>query len=393
MKQSKSIGEKFFCAAPASSLFVDPFGKISSCCSGTSYYGNLASNIPLDQIIHSDLAVEVRKNVEEGKVHSYCSGCARSELIANDSQRAFYKTLEVSNPSTFKLKSLDLRWSSVCNFACIYCSENWSSTWNRLKGIPFSKSENLKRVNEILEFIKKHGSDSIEQVLLAGGEPLVQVQNEELLNILPEKCRIFIITNLGVDLEKSSIFQKLKNRSEVTWTISLENIKEKFEYVRQGGKWSIIEKNLETIVNTPGHRFFFLSVFNILSAWDIEEYSEFARNLDTTIAWQTIKDQRNALDPNNFNSTVIKKVVEKLENQKNLTKLTNRNNNMPASLYNNENFIPQTLQYLQTTPRKVDGDKEFRKFITNHEQKYNISGYKFKDLWPDLDNFIQKDLF
>lgn len=377
MKQGSKIGDKFFCAAPASSLFVDPFGAISACCAGESSFGYLTTGETLEDILTKDTVSNLREDIANGVINSYCNGCKRSELMANDSQRTFYQNIDVNNPREFKLKSLDLRWSSACNFACIYCSEEWSSKWSSLKGIAFNKSENLKRSEEILEFIKKHGADSIEQVLLAGGEPLVQVQNSQLLDILPKDCKIYIITNLGLDLSKSSLFEKLKTRGNVYWAASLENIKGKFEYIRQGGNWTTIESNIEVIQNTPGHRFYFLSVFNILSAWDIEEFVGYVESIGASIAWQTIKDGRDALDPKNFNKKVVNQVIAKLKRIK-----------VPPRLFRNDKFIPQTIKYLQSPSSDINGDKNFRDFISEHESKYNITQHKFKALWPDLNNLI-----
>lgn len=376
MKQSINIDEPFYCAAPASSLFVDPHGKISACCSGTYYYGNLFNSSSLEDIVFSQSASLLRDNVFKGIPDTYCTGCLRSELISKDSQRQFYRNLDIENPTEFTLKSLDLRWSTVCNFACVYCNEQWSSTWNKIKGLPPIKSQNLKRVNDLLDFIEKYGSNSIEQVLIAGGEPLLQVQNNRLLDILPNNCKIHIITNLGVDLTKSSIFEKLKNRNKVTWSISIENIKSKFEYVRQGGSWDLFEQNIQTIKTLTSHRLFFLSVLNIFSVWDIEEFTSYANQVGIKIAWQTIKDRADSLDPGNFNRKLKNILLEKLELQKN-----------NSIMFNNRNFIPETINYLKRSS-KGGGDINFRKFIKEHESKYNITEHTFRELWPDLDRHI-----
>lgn len=373
MKQSKFFDQPFYCSAPFTSLFIDPQGRVSACCSGTYEYGNVATSTSLEDLIFSYKVEKLRKDITAGKPNSYCNGCALSEKLAGESERQFFKDLNISTQGPFNLQSLDIRWSTVCNFACIYCSEDWSSLWGKLKKAPPSEQLNVKKVNEILQFIKKYGGSSIKQVILAGGEPLLQVQNSALLDILPEDCNIHMITNFGIDLTKSKIFEKLKKRSKVRWTVSLENIGNKFEYIRQGGKWDLICKNIDTVQKQTNHNIQFLSILNILSAWDIEEFTEFTKSKNMSITWQTIKDRSDSLNVINFNPKIKNKVIQKLESQ-----YINRN------YYTNPSFIEETIKFLKNETSEINGEVNLKKFIGKHESKYNITNYEFSLLWPDL---------
>lgn len=380
MKQAKSFESPFYCSAPSTSLFVGPKGDISACCSGTFKYGSISDNSTLEYVMNSARVKDLRTNVKEGYLDSFCTGCHRDERMSGTSQREWFKDLTVNNPDDFKLKAIDLRWSTVCNFACVYCNEDWSSTWSKLKGIPFSKSDNLLRVNKILEYIKRYGSDSIEQAIIAGGEPLVQVQNNTLLDILPHDCKIDMITNFSVDLSKSSIFEKLKKRSNVTWTASLENTNQQFEYIRQGGTWDIVKRNFDIVKNETNHRYSFLSVFNIFSAASIDDFLDYAEEIQVPVLWQTIKSLAEVLDPANFSEKVREFIVEKLENRKN-----------NLNIVTNKDFIQESIAHIQKGDPSYKADKNFRDFIKNHEAKYNQTNYKFNDLWPELDSLISKD--
>lgn len=373
MKQSKTFSKPFYCSAPFTSLFIDPQGRVSACCSGTYDYGNVSTVDSFEDMVFSYKVNKLRKDITAGTLNSYCDGCALSEKLAGESERQFFKDLDINTQAPFTLQSLDIRWSTVCNFACIYCSESWSSLWGKLKKIPPSEHLNVNNVNKILEFIKKYGGNSIKQVILAGGEPLLQVQNSALLDILPQDCNIHVITNFGVDLTKSKIFNKLKQRQQVRWSVSLENIGNKFEYIRQGGKWDLICKNIKTVQTQTNHNIHFLSILNILSAWDIEEFTEFTKVNNMSISWQTIKDKSDALNVINFNSNIKNKLIEKLESQ-----YINRN------YYTNPSFIEETINYLKNETSETDGKKNLKRFIGMHESKYNITNYEFSLLWPDL---------
>jgi len=380
MKQAKSFESPFYCTSPSSALFVGPNGDISSCCSGTFKFGDITDNSTIDYIVNSPRVKELRNNILNGKLDSFCTTCLRDERMSGTSQRDWFRTIESEEPEKFKLKALDLRWSTVCNFACIYCDENWSSTWSKLKGIPYSKSENLKKVNKILDYIKEYGSDSIEQAIIAGGEPLVQVQNNTLLDILPQDCKIDIITNFSVDLSKSSIFEKLRKRKNVKWTASLENIGQQFEYIRQGGSWDIVKRNFDIVKSETEHTYAFLSVFNLFSANDIDKFLSFSEQIEVPVLWQTIKSDAEVLDPACFSEKVRNFILEKLESRKN-------NLNMVL----NADFISESIKHIQNGSEGYIADKNFRQYIERHESKYNQTKYKFNELWPELDAIIAKE--
>ena len=108
--------------------------------------------------------------------------------------------MDVDLNKEFELKTLDIRWSTICNFSCIYCNEDWSSTWAKKKNLPIV-SDNLTISNDILNYIEKN-SNTIDSIMVAGGEPLLQMQNERLFDILPSDTKIMLISNLGIDLKK-----------------------------------------------------------------------------------------------------------------------------------------------------------------------------------------------
>ena len=76
---------------------------------------------------------------------------------------------------------VDVRWSNTCNLACNYCYEYFSSQWASIKGI---KVNAIKKDNEdtLLMFIEKN-KDTVINVNMLGGEPLLQKQNSPLIEI------------------------------------------------------------------------------------------------------------------------------------------------------------------------------------------------------------------
>ena len=122
MIQGKTFKDKYYCSSPFNSLFIDIHGGVSSCCSGTYTWGNHLNRNPLEpertlkEIINSETAQKLRDDVSKAKINSYCDNCAKEENLFGISQRGHFDRVKI-NPNKFELRTLDLRWSNLCNFS------------------------------------------------------------------------------------------------------------------------------------------------------------------------------------------------------------------------------------------------------------------------------------
>jgi radical SAM protein with 4Fe4S-binding SPASM domain len=380
MKQGNTFKDKLYCTSPFNSLFIRPNGDVASCCAGFEKWGNLKENT-IDEIIHSDTAVRIRNNVLSGIEDSYCKWCIQTENSGCSSQRRGFAHLDVDLNKEFELKTLDIRWSTICNFSCIYCNEDWSSTWAKKKNLPIV-SDNLTISNDILNYIEKNSS-TIDSILVAGGEPLLQMQNEKLFDILPPSTKIMLISNLGVDLKKSKIFNKLSQRKHIDWAVSLENVGNHFEYARQGGYWDLMVSNLKHIQETTTHYINFQCIFHILSLLKLKDLFNVAEEMGINIEWQIIGDNTLALDPLLYEGDIREKSISILED------VLNTN----WSIQYNRDFLLDNLNNLKNNidinPLN-DVNKNMIEFINNQETLYNTSNHSFRELWPEFDNLFLK---
>lgn len=197
---------KFFCAAPWNSLHEGPNGLVSTCCKSREPIG-WSQDQTFEEMYNSDHAKSVRASILQGKMHSNCKACAVQEadghpagnrvhsnemtdnkviddLVANTDPDG---TLHVHRPEW-----LDLLWTNKCNFACLGCGPELSSTINNKYHTEFSllNDENYGKhpnwdngnTNKI-DYIIKH-SDTIQSLHLNGGEPWMQEATYELLEEL-----------------------------------------------------------------------------------------------------------------------------------------------------------------------------------------------------------------
>ena len=192
------------CSSIDVGLFLDTDGEVRTCCAGYGSFGHIKDK-PLDQMFTYDNPFyNTTKNAMDQQVFpSYCDGCIKTEKLApGSSQLSYFKEFKSSGKR--EIKHLDLRWSNVCNLNCRYCDPKASSSWEKLVG-QAPQSANRDYHESIFNAVREN-IDSLEVVFLLGGEPLMQKQNETLLDIIGVDTRIDIITNLSVNLENNKIY-------------------------------------------------------------------------------------------------------------------------------------------------------------------------------------------
>jgi hypothetical protein len=215
-------------------------------------------------------------------------------------------------------------------------------------------------------------------VALVGGEPLLLPENERLLDVIPDTAIVTLITNLNVDLQKNKIFRKLAQRKKVGWSMSFDNIGPRFEYVRHGGSWPVLQENLQTVkglMQNQGHWGGIHAVYSIYNATRLCEFRQFAEDTGTTALWQNLF-QPEYLDPFLHGPAVAQLAAEEIRQFYTMNTATDAE----------QQFFDQALSkydsIIDAYPGIVD---KFKTHIYDIETKYhpNAQG-QFNQLWPEL---------
>ena len=372
----------FYCAAPWRGLHINPRGDVKTCCAGNpNMLGNLNTQ-SIEQILNSNPMIEIRASLAQGQAHDYCSNCVRAERFGADSERAWHNNV---NPD-FDYSTagdryhypviVDVRWNTTCNLSCNYCGEACSSKWAGIKNIPF-KSGARPYYEQVCDFIEQH-YEHIHEVALVGGEPLLLPENDRLLDVIPESAIVTLITNLNVDLQTNKIFRKLAQRKQVGWSMSFDNIDQRFEYVRHGGNWMVLQENLKTIqglMKSQGQWGGVHAVYNIYNATRVCEFRQFVQDAGATVLWQNLF-QPEYLDPFLHGPAVAELAAKEIENfyAMNMATPTERQ------------FFDQALNnYCEVTQERPGITQQFQQHIHDNETKYHTDTVgKFKQLWPEL---------
>lgn len=372
----------FYCAAPWRGLHINPQGDVKTCCAGNpNMLGNLNSQ-SIEQVLNSDLMTEIRGSLAQGQAHSYCSNCVKAERFGADSERQWHNNVNpnfdygTAGEEYHYPVIVDVRWNTTCNFSCNYCNPSASSKWAQLKQVPF-RSGTRPYYEQVCDFLEQH-HDHIHEVALVGGEPLLLPENERLLDVIPKSAIVTLITNLNVDLQNNRIFQKLAERNRVGWSMSFDNIGPRFEYVRYGGSWTVLQENLKIIqglMQSQGQWGGFHAVYSIYNATRLVEFRQFVESVGATVLWQNLF-QPEYLDPFLHGPAVAKLAAEEIERFYATGIAT------PAERV----FFDQALsKYESMVAAQPKITEQFQRHIQDIETKYHPdSAGKFEQLWPEI---------
>jgi uncharacterized protein (UPF0303 family) len=189
---------------------------------------------------------------------------------------------------------------------------------------------------------------------------------------------VTLITNASVDFDTNKIFKKLSDRARVGWSLSFDNIGQRFEYVRHGGSWSLLQKNLDILaplMASGAHWGGIHAVYNIYNATCLIELTQFARSRDLTIHWQSLY-QPECLDPARLGKEIAELATKEI---KNLLAL--------------DICLDNERQFFQTVLTGLSGADDLRKDLQQHiteiEQKYHTDQLgQFVALWPEIHNIL-----
>lgn len=265
MDPKKILTDGTFCPMPWTGLMYNFDGTVKNCIRSASTIGNIKDHV-IQDILTGEINTETQRLMLLSEPGPRCYPCydleqgkKRFDII---SDRVFYiKELKQVPLDTYRtgnhdLRTVDVRWSNLCNFACVYCNEEYSSRWSSEMKI-HREQPTQQQLDDFKNYIFER-AHNLRLVYMAGGEPLLMKENLEFLELLLEvnpTVNLRINTNLSkVD---TKIFDLIDRFDNVHWTVSVETVEEEFEYIRWGGCWQDFLDNLDQIRSRSGHKISF----------------------------------------------------------------------------------------------------------------------------------------
>lgn len=334
----------YFCPMPWTGLMYNFDGKVKNCIRSveTLPLGNIQQN-NIDDILHNEENISRQNNIINYSPVPSCQTCYDLEHGKTGfdiiSDRVFYirelkqvptETYQLGN---FDLQTIDVRWSNLCNFSCVYCSPKFSSKWADELNV-ITSTPNSEQLNNFKNYIYEN-ANKLKHVYLAGGEPLLMKENLDLLKNLNLDVQLRINTNLSK--VNTQVFEQICKFKNVHWTVSVETIEDEYEYIRFGGKWQEFKENL-TIIKSLDHKITFNMLHFLLNYDSIFNCVDYFKNLGFHNNSFVIGA---LLDPYYLNIRHLPKHVLQLLK----TKLENRINENPGYLL--EDSYRNLLYYIQ----------------------------------------------
>ena len=286
MDAKKLLTNKSICTLPWTGFELEPDGTVKNCIISKTKIGN-TNKTHIKDIMQSKRNIELKESMLKDQKPHNCSGCYLQEKQTKDlstiSSRLYYlKELGTKidlnfydNTKNFSLKHVDLRWTNSCNQACVYCGPDYSSKWAQELGVKIKSKKEARQ--EVKDFVFENITQ-LENVYLAGGEPMLMKENFEFLTLLKEKnpnCHIRVNTNLSTTA--TGIFELLCTFKNVHWTVSVESIEEEYNYIRHHGDWNDFVKNLD-VINKLDHKISFNMLHFILNYKSIHSCVDFLKS-------------------------------------------------------------------------------------------------------------------
>ena len=286
MTPKDMLTNRTFCPMPWTGLMYNFDGKVKNCIRSAGPIGDLKQDT-IQDILLGSTNVSAQQHIVDNQPVSTCHTCYDLEGDKTGfniiSDRIFYiRELKKVPPDTyqpgnFDLQTVDVRWTNLCNFSCVYCGPDFSSKWAAELG-EYLDTPTAAQTQQFKNYIFDN-AHKLKHVYLAGGEPLLMKENEELLDRLKS-------TNPGVNLRINTnlskvdtrVFEKICEFEHVHWTVSVETIEEEFEYIRHGGRWTDFLDNLNSI-RKLNHRISFNMLHFLLNYQSVFGCVDFLKNL------------------------------------------------------------------------------------------------------------------
>ena len=259
------------CALLWSHVANEPGGSCRTCCiakhrikdkNGNEM--NLASNT-MTEILKSKFVEEIREEIRDGGEPDNCETCWIDERNGKKSKRQVYNEYYahwygdhyiIWDQVPERVVDAQLIFDNTCNLKCRSCNTNYSSKWREEaidRGVPFWENEHpVDMMDEKLSTFwtdLDNWTNDILRLEIMGGEPFYMKQFREFAKLLIERktsqrIALTLSTN-GTVANKELLESMASNFKDLAFSVSIDGVGDKFEYLRHPGNWEETKSNLD----------------------------------------------------------------------------------------------------------------------------------------------------
>jgi len=262
------------CALLWTHLSNEPGGTIRTCCIAKdrlqdSYNNNFTlGDNSVKEIFTSPGIQRIRNAMLNGEKPANCETCWIDEDNGKKSKREQYNEYYDNWYGPGWMESFDwehtpqnvmdmqLIFDNTCNLACRSCNANYSSKWlaeakerhipywETSAKVPMNDMENSKFWTTMDEWLP-----GIRRLEIMGGEPFYMKEFKKFVDKLinenyAQNISMTLSTN-GTIADKVFLQRMASNFKDLAFSISIDGIEDRFEYLRHPGKWAEVKENLD----------------------------------------------------------------------------------------------------------------------------------------------------
>jgi hypothetical protein len=257
-----------FCYIPFREFYYDDVdgGKFSSCCIQKNYHKD--SNIStifknIEWFNNTNELKEIREKFIDNQRPEQCKKCWDLEDNNDVSYREEWNNNYLNQPKTVSLEVMDIRLTNKCNLQCKMCWPGASDQIAKnildakIPGITIYSEEKTRSADQnLLDNLYDVivNTPTLRKIKFAGGEPFIINEFVLLLEKIADAgcldISIFVLSNITTITNR--LLNVLKRFKNVEVSCSVDGIGRYIEYQRFPCKWSVIERNFETLYNETG---------------------------------------------------------------------------------------------------------------------------------------------
>jgi radical SAM protein with 4Fe4S-binding SPASM domain len=304
---------KTFCIMPFIHQNIKHEGKVGACWRYPDRIGDYRTQ-SLEEIWNSTETRELRRAVLNGERPVGCrscwdfedSGVTSTRQSCNETYQKVYNInfeeviskVKEDYSMPYEPRSIEIRFDNTCNLRCRHCSPTYSSQWETL----------AFKEPEVKQFFVKHGAGRLEkkhislpaesfeqfkfviphlqEVLIAGGEPLQQKRHWEMMDAMVNDANHITLSynsnlvSLGIgNYNALDFWPKFK---KVILRVSIDGDNNTFSYFRTNGDINKVIKNVQELHNLKNIELSLtttISIYNISRLVDIIKFVNAAGGL------------------------------------------------------------------------------------------------------------------
>ena len=380
---------KNFCVLPFVNLEARTDGTIAPCCIMQDDAGvNLAHGGTLKEVWEGEWLHNYRQAFLNGEKPEACNNCWNEEDAGIESKRLrenvyyrwmfdFENPIPKANPIT-----LDLKLGNICNSKCRICTTFASSQWakeeiaidpkKKAEILAFNRNGMWPKNNE--QFWKELDTmlSGIVKFEFFGGEPLLIERHYDILEKCIEKGyaeNIHLSYNTNGSVFPEEKVHLWKHFKKVQIFLSIDDVEERFNYIRHPGKFNKVFENIEKFTKLEGNlEFAIFQTIGILNICNQKELTEYVKeNLPMHIHYNMV------FEPKHMSAKCLPEEVKR--------KITH--------YYSGEQpeYVTRTLDYINSEQYDIE---KFYQFIRTTKFGDSWRKENFAETFPILYEFIEE---